>query len=51
MVTPSCTHTCTHTQTPHIDLIFVGATDDVLVGDGQGIDTAPSVTLQHVGTC
>ena len=38
------------TLSPHIDLVLVGAADDVLVGHGQGVDTAPSLALQHMHT-
>ena len=34
-----------HTPSSYIDLVLIGAADDVLVGHGQGVDTAPSLAL------
>ena len=38
------------TQYPYTYLVLVSATDDVFFGDGQGVDAASSVALQHLGT-
>ena len=37
------------TTIAYVDFVFVCATDDVFLGDGQGVDTPPSLALQHVG--
>ncbi len=40
---------CARVRLPHMDEVFVSATDDVVVGDGDGVDAAPA-GLQHVNT-
>ena len=34
----------------YVNLVFISATDDVLVGHSKGVHTASSLALQHVHT-
>ncbi len=40
---------CACVYLPYMDEVFIGATDDVVVGDGDGVDAAPA-GLQDVNT-
>lgn len=39
----------TEEMKPYVDEVFIGATDDVVVGDSNGVDAAPT-GLQDVNT-
>lgn len=33
---------CVYVHLPYMDEVFISATDDVVVGDSDGVDTAPT---------